>query len=144
MPTSRETRRPKIVRDLMTTDVITIEPDAPVSRAVELLADSHVSGLAVVDHHDHLIGVISTTDIVNAEAEMASEPVRDRLWSVATVRDIMTRKALPVAPDLELREAALQMDYADVHRLFVMENDRLIGVISRSDINRAFAAGTLG
>ena len=144
MPTSRETRRPKIVRDLMTTKVMTIEPDVPVAQAVELLADSHVSGLAVVDHQGHLIGVISTTDIVNAEAEMAGEPVRDRLWSVATVRDIMTRKALPVSPDLELREAALQMDYADVHRLFVMENDRLVGVISRSDINRAFAAGTLG
>ena len=144
MPTSRETRRPKIVRDLMTTEVITVEPDVPVAQAVELLADSHVSGLAVVDHQGHLIGVISTTDIVNAEAEMAGEPVRDRLWSVATVRDIMTRKALPVSPDLELREAALQMDYADVHRLFVMENDRFIGVISRSDINRAFAAGTLG
>lgn len=144
MPTSHQTRRPKIVRDLMTTSVITVDPDVPVAQAVELLADSHVSGLAVVDHQGHLIGVISTTDIVNAEAEMAAEPVRDRLWSMATVRDIMTRKALPVSPDLELREAALQMDYADVHRLFVIENDRLIGVISRSDINRAFAAGTLG
>ena len=144
MSTSRETRHHKTVRDLMTTDVITIEPDLPVARAVELLAESHVSGLAVVDQHRHLIGVISTTDIVNAEAEMASEPVRGRLWAVATVRDIMTRKALPVSPELELREAALQMDYADVHRLFVMEKDQLIGVISRSDINRAFAAGTLG
>ena len=128
----------------MTTGVITIEPDAPVARAVELLADSHVSGLAVVDRHRRLIGVISTSDIVSAEAELAPESARDRLESAPTVRDIMTRKALSVKPDLELREAALQMDYADVHRLFVMEHDRLIGVISRSDINRAFASGALG
>ena len=134
----------RTVRDLMTTEVITIEPDALVARAVELLADGHVSGLAVVDQHARLIGVISTSDIVNAEAETAPEAGRDRLGSAPTVRDIMTCKALSVKPDLELREAALQMDYADVHRLFVMENDRLIGVISRSDINRAFASGALG
>jgi CBS domain-containing protein len=36
------------------------------------------------------------------------------------------------------------MDYGDVHRLFVEENGELVGVISRSDINRAFAAGKLG
>ncbi len=144
MSPSRATRHLKTVRDLMTTDVITIEPDALVGRAVELLADSHISGLAVVDHHHHLVGVISTTDIVNAEAEIAADSVRAHLWAVATVRDIMTRKPLPVSPDLELREAALQMDYADVHRLFVMEGDRLVGVISRSDINRAFAAGSIG
>lgn len=134
----------KTVRDVMTTEVITIEPDAPVARAVDLLADGHVSGLAVVDRHERLIGVISTSDIVSAEAETAPESARNRWGSEPTVRDIMTPKALSVTPDLELREAALQMDYADVHRLFVMEHDRLIGVISRSDINRAFASGALG
>lgn len=136
--------RPRSVRDLMTADVISIAPDAPVARAVELLADAHVSGLAVIDHHERLVGVISTTDILNAEAEAGDEPARNRLWTVATVRDIMTPRALTVAPELELREAALQMDYGDVHRLFVEAGGRLIGVISRSDINRAFANGRLG
>jgi len=144
MPTRRNSHRAKTVRDLMTTTVITIELDAPVSRAIELLADGHVSGLAVLDHQFRLVGVVSTTDIVNAEAEAASDPDRERLWSLTLVRDVMTSHALSVSPDLELREAALQMDYGDVHRLFVIEEDRLIGVISRSDISRAFATGTLG
>lgn len=150
MPTPAEKKptpgaaRARTVRDLMTADVVSIEPDALVTRAIEMLADSHVSGLAVVDIHQRLLGVISTTDIVAAEAEMAADPERARLWAEAVVGDIMTRRALAVSPDLELREAALQMDYGDVHRLFVEENGRVIGVISRSDINRAFAAGTIG
>ena len=146
-PEKKAARAPapaRTVRDLMTVDVVSIEPDALVTQAITMLADSHVSGLAVVDVHQRLLGVISTTDIVAAEAEMAAEPERDRLWAEAVVRDIMTRKALAVSPNLELREAALQMDYGDVHRLFVEENGRLIGVISRSDSNRAFAAGAIG
>lgn len=142
MPNSAN-RHPKTVRDLMTAEVITIDPDSTVARAAVMLAESHVSALAVVDHHHHLIGVLSASDIVNAEVETANEPTRDQLWSLATVRDIMTHKVVPVSPDLELREAALQMDYLDVHRLFVLEDGRLVGVISRSDINHAFAAGTL-
>lgn len=142
-PPSPPPEKPRVVRDLMTRDVISIAPDAPVARAVELLADAHVSGLAVIDHHERLIGVVSTTDLLNAEAEAGDDGARERLFSVATVRDIMTARALTVSPDLELREAALQMDYGDVHRLFVETDGRLIGVISRSDINRAFATGRL-
>lgn len=142
-PTS-PTPRPRYVRDLMTADVISIAPDASVARAVELLADAHVSGLAVIDHHERLVGVVSSTDLLNAEAEAGDEAARSRLWTVATVRDIMTPRALAVGPELELREAALQMDYGDVHRLFVEAGGRLIGVISRSDINRAYATGRLG
>ena len=142
-PTS-PTTKPRCVRDLMTAAVVSIPPDAPVARAVELLAEAHVSGLAVIDHHERLIGVVSSTDLLNAEAEAGDEAARNRLWTVATVRDIMTPRALTVGPELELREAALQMDYGDVHRLFVEANGRLVGVISRSDINRAYATGKLG
>lgn len=141
---SSHDRRARTVRDLMTTDVVVVDQDAPVASAVQLLADSHVTGLAVIDQHRRLLGVISTTDVVSAEAESGDADGRERLWSMTTVRDIMTRKPLACDPGLELREAALQMDYGDVHRLFVEENGVLVGVISRSDISRAFAAGQLG
>ena len=151
MPNPRPPVRPsvpaapaRVVRDVMTTDVVTIDPDAPLTQAIEMLADSHVSGIAVIDNRRRLLGVISTTDVVAAEAEAGDEEARSRLLSTGTVRDAMTTKALTVTPDLELREAALQMDYGDVHRLFVESDGELVGVISRSDINRAFAAGKLG
>ncbi|MGE0441854.1 MAG: HPP family protein [Gemmatimonadales bacterium] len=145
MPNAKRQNGPaaRIVRDVMTTDVVTIDPDAQVARAIELLADSHVSGIAVIDHHHKLVGVVSTSDVVSAEAEAGDDEGRSRFLATAVVSDVMTTKPLTASPDLELREAALQMDYGDVHRLFVEENGRLVGVISRSDINRAFAAGQI-
>jgi CBS-domain-containing membrane protein len=105
------------------------------------LADSHVSGLAVLDGHKRLVGVISTTDILTAEAEAGDESERVRALATTMVRDVMTPRPLTVAPETALREAALQMDYADVHRLFVEADGVIVGVLSRSDINRMFAAG---
>jgi CBS domain-containing protein len=127
----------------MTRDVVTVAPDAPVSQAVELLADAHVSALAVVNLHQELLGVISTTDILGAEAEASDDQARSRVWTDSSVRDLMTPRPLTVSPEQDVREAALEMEYGDVHRLFVEDHGKLVGVISRSDVNRAFAAGDL-
>jgi CBS domain-containing membrane protein len=129
------------VSQAMTRDVIAIGPDATLSEAMTQLADSHVSGLAVLDGHKRLVGVISTTDILTAEAEAGDESERVRALATTMVRDVMTPRPLTVAPETALREAALQMDYADVHRLFVEADGVIVGVLSRSDINRMFAAG---
>jgi CBS domain-containing protein len=53
----------------MTADVVTIRGDVPLSDAVARLADSHVSGLAVLDGTGRLIGVVTTNDVLGAEAE---------------------------------------------------------------------------
>ena len=59
------------------------------------------------------------------------------------VRDLMTRRPLTVTPDTEVREAAQQMLYAAVHRLFMTSGDAVVGVISTTDIVRAMAGGNL-
>lgn len=131
------------VAALMTKEVVTIRSDAPISEAVERLAESHVTGLAVVNGRGRLVGVVTASDVLNAEAEAGDEQDRARLLTTGIVADVMTRKPLTIAPDADVRDAALQMDYADVHRLFVEHEEDLVGVISRSDISRAFAAGRL-
>ncbi len=128
-------------KDVMVKDVLTTDAHATLSEAVARLADGHVTGLAVVDLHHRLVGVISATDILNAEAEAPDDESRVRLLSTTVVRDVMSPHPLTITPETELREAALQMDYADVHRLFVEVDGVVVGVISRSDINRVFAAG---
>ena len=125
----------------MTSDVVAILADVSLAEAAERLADSHVSAVAVIDHQRQLLGVLSISDILTAQAEAGDGEGVARLWTTGTVADLMTPRPLTVSPDLEIREAALQMDYADVHRLFVEEGGKLVGVISRSDINRGFAAG---
>jgi len=131
------------VSELMQKDVKTVGPDAVVNDVVVSLADSHISALAVVDGMGRMVGVISSTDILTSEAEAQDAVEREALFEQMVVRDIMTRRALTVSPEADLREAARQMLYADVHRLFVVDGDRVVGVISTTDIMRAVATGRL-
>jgi CBS domain-containing protein len=131
------------VRELMQTNVRTVQHDDAVNDAVVTLTDSHVSALPVVDGSGHMIGVISSTDILTSEAEAGDAAEREALFEQVTVRDIMTPRPLTVSPDTDVREAALQMLYADIHRLFVTRGKQLVGVISTTDIVRAVARGLL-
>lgn len=127
------------VTDLMHTDLKTVAPDATVSDAVVALADGHVSALPVVDARGHLMGVLSTTDILTAIAESEGNEGRARLFTDTTVRELMTTQPLTVGPAESITEAARQMLYLEVHRLFVTDGAVLVGVISQSDIVGAVA-----
>jgi CBS domain-containing protein len=131
------------VSELMQTEVQTVPSDAVVNDAVVVLAESRVSALPVVDGTGRMVGVISSTDVLASEEEAEDEKARDTLFEKTLVRDLMTPRPLTIAPDAEVKEAAQQMLYADVHRLFVTQGDRLIGVISTTDIMRAVATGRL-
>ncbi len=131
------------VRELMEKNVKTVDPEAAVNDVVVSLSDSHISALAVVDGMGRMVGVISSTDILTSEAEADDAVEREALFEQMTVRDIMTRRPLTVSPEADVREAAQQMLYADVHRLFVTSDEQVIGVISTTDIMRAVATGHL-
>ena len=131
------------VAELMQTEVQTVPSDAVVNDAVVVLAESRISALPVVDGAGHMVGVISRTDVLASEEEAEDQAARDTLFEQTFVRDLMTPRPLTIAPDADVKEAAQQMLYADVHRLFVTQGDRLIGVISTTDIMRAVATGRL-
>jgi CBS domain-containing protein len=131
------------VAELMERNVKMVRSDASLAEAVVALAEAHISGMPVVDGSGMVIGVVSTTDLLTAEAEMNDEFARKSLWENTAVQDIMTPRPFTIAPDEDVLEAARQMLYADVHRLFVAEGDRIIGIISTTDIVRAAATGKL-
>lgn len=131
------------VAELMESEVQTVPTDAVVNDAVVTLAESRITGLPVVDGGGRLVGVISTTDILASEEEAEDQTVREALFERTFVRDLMTPRPLTISPDADIKEAAQQMLYADVHRLFVTESERLLGVISTTDIMRAVATGRL-
>ena len=131
------------VADLMETDVQTLPPDAVVNDAVVALAEARISAAPVVDRAGRMIGVVSTTDILASEEEAEDPEARETLFERTFVRDLMTPRPLTIVPEAEVKEAAQQMLYADVHRLFVVEGDRLVGVISTTDIVRAVANGQI-
>ena len=132
------------VAELMTTELQTITADATVADAIIALADWHVHGLPVLNKRtDRLIGVLSTTDVLEAAAECASTDESDLLFREKSVGDLMTVRPATSAPDDDVLTAAQQMLYLDVHRLFVEDEGKLIGVISQSDIVDAMATAKI-
>ena len=129
------------VADVMTKHVVTVRNDATLAEALTYLATQHISGAAVTDRRNRLVGVVSRSDIIEAEVEVDEPEARGRFLSETVVSDVMSTPALTVGPGVELREAALAMEYGDVHRLFVEEAGELVGVLSRSDVSRALATG---
>jgi CBS domain-containing protein len=131
------------VADIMQTAVRTVPSDTPVSDVVVSLADARVSGLPVVDTRGKIVGVISSTDLIAAQAEARTDDQR-HLLEQTSVQDLMTKKPLTIESGAELREAARHMLYADVRRLFVEEGGVPVGVISQTDIVHAVAIGKIG
>lgn len=131
------------VAELMTTDLITVRDDQTVADAIVAMVDAHVSALPVLDAKGRLVGVLSTTDLLTAEAEAGDPSAREALFAETLVRDLMTPRPQTVAPDDSVKEAAQQMLYLEVHRLFVEYDGKLVGVISQSDIVRAVATAKL-
>ena len=86
----------------------------------ELLAGYEISGLPVVDHGDHLVGVISETDLVR----LHSAAIPWTGWHGLIVRDLMTCPALTIDAGATLDDAARLMIDLGVHRLVVVDEDR--------------------
>jgi CBS domain-containing protein len=94
-----------------------------------------------VDRGGRLLGVVSTSDLLEAEAAAGNEEERKTLLENTTAEELMTRRPLSISPLADLKEAAQEMLYADVRRLFVEAEGKLVGAISQGDIVRALALG---
>ncbi len=131
------------VAELMQTKLKSVGVNDSVTEAMVTMADSHVSGLPVVDGNDHLVGVISTTDLLTSMAEADDAEARARLLDQTLVRELMTARPITISPDADVLEAAKEMLYMDIHRIFVEYEGRLVGVLSQTDIVGAVAAAKI-
>lgn len=131
------------VSELMRTDVRTIASHATLAEAVQTMADAHVSGLPVVDRSGRVVGVLTTTDVLQAQAEHDDRRARTALFERTEVAELMSTPAQTIATTESVRAAAQRMLEAEVHRLFVVDGDRLVGVLSQTDIARAVGRGQL-
>lgn len=123
------------VRDIMTTDVFTLEPDTSAEEAAWGLTRRHIGGAPVHAADGALIGVLSKGDLVNPEPAQ---------WikGEATVADVMNPDVLTLYADDPAILAAVGMAERKIHRVIVMdENLRLAGIVTSFDIVKAVAAG---
>ena len=131
------------VAELMQTDLKTISVDATVAEAVEALAVARVSALPVLDRLGRAVGVLSTRNILLAESRWHTPEQRERHFEQTRVLEIMTPWPVTIGPEVDTREAAREMLYLDVQRLFVEDRGLLVGVISQTDIVDAVAGARI-
>ena len=137
------------VKDVMTTQVLSVRPAASFKEMVVKMRRSRVSALPVVDGEGRVIGVVSEADMLNKQADLdtGSGTLSDLLRfgerekaDGVTAAELMTKPPVTVGPGVPLPEAARLMRDRRVKRLPVI-NDAglLIGIISRADVLRVFA-----
>ncbi len=140
--TGKELPAQLTVRELMSERPRTVGPEVPLRSAVLEMLRAGLGGLPVVDESNRVIGMLSERELLRdllshylpraGDANAPQPPAAAR----RTVRDIMTRQVLCVAPEQPLAEVASLMLNKDVDRVPVVKDDRLIGFLTRGDIVR--------
>jgi CBS domain-containing protein len=139
------------IKEIMTTDVLTVRSTTPLKEAAVLLAQHRISGLPVVDAQGHVVGVLSEGDILFKEIGARDKPsLFERLvaappsgldlkLAATTAGEAMSAPALTISPNRPVTEAANVMIDEGVKRLPVIGDDGvLIGIVTRADLVRAF------
>lgn len=143
--------------DVMTRNVITVDPGATVQVAAGLLSERGISGAPVVDAGGKLVGIISEGDLLRRTEIGTDQPrsVRRSWWLEdfaaahardyvkshgRTVRDIMSRDVITVTDDTDLGEIARLLETHRIKRVPVLHDGKIVGIVSRSNLVRALSA----
>lgn len=146
-------------KDIMTKDVITVEPETEVTHAAKLLLEHHVNGLPVVDKEGHLKGIICQSDLVVQQRKIplpsffimldsfvpltSPKNIEKELqkMSALTVKEAMTPNPVTIGPETDLEDIATLMVKHTIHTLPVVEQGKIVGIIGKEDILRTLIPG---
>jgi CBS domain-containing protein len=128
---------PVPVRDWMTRKPVVVRPDAPIAEAVDLLREHRIRHLPVVDVAGRLVGIVTDRDL----RQVAFDPlIREAPDTAATalaaltVRELMTWGVLSVRQDSDLRAAARLMRERKIGALPVVDDGRVVGILTEIDV----------
>lgn len=130
-----------LVKDRMTTNPVTIAPDMPVAEALSFMRQNNVRRFPVVNKRNKLVGIVSEKDLLYASPSPATSlSVYEvgYLLSKLKVEEIMSRDVTTVTPDAPLEEAARIMADNRIGALPVMDGNKLVGIITETDIFKTF------
>jgi CBS domain-containing protein len=146
-----------IAAEVMSSHVLAVDPEMTVHELASFLTENHITGAPVLDRRGRLVGVVSETDLAEAELERA-QPVDDRAdpafdvrgWedeaepgemrglhiesADLTVRDIMTPTAYTVPHDTAVKDLARTMVTGRIHRLLVTRDSHVVGIVTSLDL----------
>lgn len=138
--------------DIMTSDVCTVGPDTPLTEVARRLVERRISAVVVVDEGG-VVGIVSEGDLMRRQE---TQTEHHRSWWLRlfvdndtlaheyvqshglTARDVMTRHVFGVHADTPLAEVADVLEKHAIKRVPVVDNGKLVGLVSRGDLVRAF------
>jgi len=140
------------ISELMTKEALVIKASVPVDRMTKLFAKHEITGAPVIDESGDLIGVVSMSDMARkteGERQDKHEYYLNPSWGAIpthsheeaqskTVGDIMTNLIIYAEEDDDIEVAADLMVNHGIHRVVVTKNNKVVGVISSSDLVREF------
>ena len=145
----------KTAQDLMTTEVITVSSDTPISDVARIFTEQHISGVPVVDDKQRIIGIVTASDLIFQNKRYTVPPVITILDSFffldspekmerelkkiagATVADVCSAPVTTIKPDTPLDEIATLMTEKKIHTLPVVDaTGTMVGIVGKKDIIR--------
>lgn len=133
-------------KDVMQTELATVSPVTSLTRFARMCAEDNISGCPVVGVDGRLLGIVTKTDLLDrllagqeyhgilglgAEGVTTAEAEEE---AYGQVNEIMETEVVTVAPDTPIADVARLMASERIHRVLVIENDRLVGLISSLDL----------
>jgi len=118
------------IEKIMVKDVITLQPDTSAHDAVKLMNENRIGCLLVV-YSDKIAGILTERDMLERVLEKCKDPKETK------VSEIMTKQVIVGKPDMQLVEATRLMFENKVKKLPIVEGNRLVGLVTLTDIARA-------
>ncbi len=118
-----------VAKDIMTTQVMTVQPSTSIKEAMKLLIGIEISGLIVADDQRNILGVLTEKDLM-----VAYDFLKDLK---APIKDYMNTNLITVTEDTTIEEISTILVQGDIRRVPVVKDGKVVGVISRRDILKA-------
>ncbi|MCA1989526.1 MAG: CBS and ACT domain-containing protein [Desulfarculus sp.] len=134
-----------LVKDWMTTDPITVNPDTSVMKASQVMKENNVRRLPVINDKGQVVGIVTDRDLKEASPSKATTLDVHELYyllSELKVKDIMSRKVITITAEETVEKAAVIMLEHKVTGLPVVDGGRLIGILSQGDVFRVLTSIT--
>jgi len=140
------------VRDIMTTGLITISPEAEILQAAKVLLGNHINGIPVVDEAGKLVGILCQSDLIAQQKRIpipsvftfmdgvfstsSAKQIEKQIQKIAaiTVAQAMTPDPVFVEPGMSIEVVASLMVDNGFHTIPVLEEEKLVGVVGKEDI----------
>ena len=117
------------VEDIMVKEVITIDSNATVKKAAEIMNEHEIGSLLVIEGHK-AVGIITERDVLKRVVAKALNPRKTK------VKDVMSKPLIVAEPDMELEDAVKLMFDMRIKKLPIVKEGKLVGLVSLTDIAR--------